>query len=83
MNKYKKLLERFNSKPNDFTFEEAKKLLSYSDFKLVMKGHSSGSRVQFRCDNVKIDLHRPHPKNYLKKYQLEDIEESLKKAGKL
>lgn len=47
MNKYYKLLNRFNKMPKDFTFDEAKKLLLYSDFELSNKGKTSGSRVQF------------------------------------
>lgn len=53
------------------------------DFEQFNKGKTSGSRVQFRYNAVKIDLHRPHPGNYLKRYQLNEIEEMIKKAGKL
>ena len=73
MNKYYKLLNRFNKMPKDFTFDEGKKLLLYSDFELSNKGKTSGSRVQFSYNNVNIDLHKPHPQKYLKRYQLESI----------
>ncbi|WP_366125484.1 type II toxin-antitoxin system HicA family toxin [uncultured Lactobacillus sp.] len=55
----------------------------YSDFELSNKGKTSGSRVQFSYNNVNIDLHKPHPQKYLKRYQLERIKQVLQKVGKL
>lgn len=83
MNRSTKLLKRFKGKPKDFTFDEAKRLLEDLGFERFNKGKTSGSRVQFRYNTVKIDLHKPHPSNYLKRYQLDEIEEKIKKAGKL
>lgn len=81
MNKYQKLLKKFSRHPDNFTFEEAKQLMEYEGFHLLNKGRTSGSRVQFQRNDVKINLHKPHPQNYLKQYQLRDLRRGLKKAG--
>ena len=81
MNKYKKLVAKFKNQPQDFTYEDAIVLLRHNQFKLNNKGRTSGSRVQFLRGDVKIDLHKPHPQNTLKRYQLQDLSEGLKKAG--
>lgn len=41
----------------------------------------SGSRVCFRKNAHNIKLHKPHPGNILKKYQLDLVIEELKKQG--
>ena len=43
----------------------------------------AGSRVKFRRDGAVFTLHRPHPGNIMKTYQLELIEEHLKEKGYL
>ena len=40
-----KLIERLQSKPKDFTFEEAETLLSFLSYRRSNKGKTSGSRV--------------------------------------
>lgn len=43
---------------------------------------TSGSRVIFiNNNNVKIELHKPHPKNILKIYQINEIIRFLEKGG--
>ena len=53
MSQVDKLYDRLMSKPSDFTYDEAKKLLSAYNFKEYNKGKTSGSRVNFIIDNDK------------------------------
>ncbi|MCI5535534.1 MAG: type II toxin-antitoxin system HicA family toxin [Clostridiales bacterium] len=46
-------------------------------FSIYNKGRSSGSRVAFVHDEVVISLHRPHPGNVLKRYQIKQVIEVL------
>jgi hypothetical protein len=85
MGKAEKLLKRFLSKPKDFTYDELKKLLRFFGYEEATTGKTSGSRVTFynsRREHT-IKLHRPHPKPFLKRYQLDFIEDSLKEEGQL
>jgi len=78
MSKIDKLKIRFLSFPKDFTYNELKTLLSsfgYSE----MQG--AGSRVYFSKDNHKIKLHKPHPSNVLKAYQLDLVITELINKG--
>lgn len=82
MSKKEKLLEKLKSKPKDFTYEELKVLLNYLGFIENNKGKTSGSRVVFlNANDVKIVLHKPHPRNILKPYQIKDVIEVLEKGG--
>ena len=83
MGSHEKLLERFLRLPNDFTWDELKRLLRRYGYKQNNKGRISGSRVVFEKEdsNVSLDLHRPHPKNILKPYQMKDVLEFLKRIG--
>lgn len=82
MSKLEKEIERLKSKPKDYTYEEAKSLLNKLGYIENNKGKTSGSRVRFRNkENVKIDLHKPHPKNILKPYQINDLIQILKEGG--
>lgn len=71
-----KLLKRFLAKPKDFTFEELKRLLKSFEY---LEEQGSGSRVVFinKKLNHKIKLHKPHPENILKRYQIDLIEQEL------
>lgn len=82
MSKTEKLLQRLLSKPKDFTFEELKRLLKSFGYEETKTGKTSGSRVAFINYKTKsiIRLHRPHPNPELKRYQLDDLEEALRKA---
>lgn len=83
MSKIKKLIERFLSTPIDFTYDELKKLMRGLNYQESNKGKTSGSRVAFINFDTGhiIRLHKPHPGNILKIYQLNDIAEELKKQG--
>ncbi len=82
MSKADKLLNRFLSKPKDFTFDELKKLLKSFGYEEAKTGKTSGSRVAFINHQTKsvIRLHRPHPNPVLKRYQLDNAEDVLRKA---
>ena len=43
-----KLVERFKTKPKDFTYEETLSLLAYFGYHEHNKGATSGSRVRFK-----------------------------------
>ena len=81
MAKLEKLLNRFLSKPKDFTFKEMRKLLRGLGYREIKSGKSAGSRVAFFHDGIRhiIRIHKPHPKNTMKRYQLDFIEDELKK----
>lgn len=83
MSTSEKLIERFKRFPNDFTFDEAEKLLSGFGYRIDNKGKTSGSRVIFirESDNKKIMLHKPHNPSIIKKYALHQIYDYLKDNG--
>lgn len=83
MSKKDKLLKRLKSKPLEFTYDELKTLLNYLGFNEDNKGKTSGSRVMFFDvnSNEVIRLHKPHPNNILKEYQLKQIIITLRKIG--
>lgn len=80
MSKHEKLLKRFLSNPKDFTYNELKTLLNGFGYSECAKGSASGSRVAFINGKTQhiMRLHRPHPHNILKRYQMELIEEELR-----
>ena len=79
MSKEEKLIKRLLSKPKDFTYNELRKLLINLGYEESQSGKTSGSRVAFidRSVNHIIRLHKPHPNNELKQYQIEQIIEEL------
>ena len=84
MSRKEKLIERILSKPKDFTFEELSALLSYFGYEQIAIGKTSGSRVAFsNGGNDYIRLHKPHPRNILKAYQIEDVITALQERGLL
>ena len=84
MGKKEKLLHRFLTKPRNFKYAELKRLLGYFGYREVKTGKTSGSRVAFISGKRHIiRLHKPHPKPELKRYQLDLIEEELKRIGVL
>jgi len=76
-----KLLERFLRFPKDFTWDELSRMLKKYGYCQNNKGKASGSRVVFEKDDsdISLDLHKPHPKNILKPYQMKDIFDFLKR----
>lgn len=80
-----KLLQRFLSKPTDFTYDELKRLLNGFEYSEMKTGRTSGSRVAFINADTKhiIRLHKPHPRPVLKLYMLDLVEENLRQQGLL
>ena len=73
-----KLIIRLLSYPKDFTYSELKTLLLFFGYKEIQ---GAGSRVCFVKEDHKIKLHKPHPSNILKRYQLDLIVEELTNKG--
>lgn len=79
MTKREKLLDRFLTKPRDFTWDELTTVLNTFGYQQISAGKTGGSRVRFVHTNYPpIILHKPHPKPILKRYQLEGIINLLK-----
>lgn len=83
MSKRDKLIERLLDRPSDFTYDEVGTLLGRLGYSEDHRGHASGSRVAFV--NIKtshiIRLHKPHPTNILKMYQVDELIEVLRNQG--
>ncbi|MBO4320221.1 MAG: type II toxin-antitoxin system HicA family toxin [Treponema sp.] len=78
MGKKEKLIQRLKAKLKDFTFDEAETLLGLLSYVRSNKGKTSGSRVIFTSENhASILLHKPHPGNELKVYQVQQLIETL------
>lgn len=79
MSKIEKLIARVQESPTDFTWEELAKLLNHYGFDELSKSKTAGSRRAFVHPETKqiIRLHKPHPGNILKQYQLKEILELL------
>jgi hypothetical protein len=84
LSKKEKLAKRLLSRPSDFTFDELVTLLGHLGYLNEASGKTSGSRVAFSNNAGDfIRLHKPHPRNILKPYQIDDIIENLKEKGLL
>jgi predicted RNA binding protein YcfA (HicA-like mRNA interferase family) len=78
MSKAEKLIIRLLSAPKDFTYPELKTLLTSLGYEEVQ---GAGSRVCFQSKTHEIKLHKPHPTNILKQYQITLIIGELKKEN--
>lgn len=85
MSRLEKAKARILSKPKDYTYSEARNLVIQFGYVEYNKGKTSGSRVKFyrESDKAIIQLHKPHPGEILKPYQVEDIVECLREHGDL
>lgn len=84
MSKIEKQINRLKSKPRDFTYNEAKNLLNNLGFYENNKGKTLGSRVVFiNHNNIKIEIHKPHPGNILKPYQVKILLNRLKELEEI
>ena len=83
MSKIEKLILKLKNNPKDFSFNELKKLLNNFGYIELKLGKTSGSRVAFINEKSKhiIRIHKPHPSEILKSYQIEYIIEELEKIG--
>lgn len=78
MSKKEKLLRRIMGKPprKDITYNEVETLFESMGYE---KTEGSGSRVSFYHSDKDhlIELHKPHPGNELKLYQIRKIQRKL------
>ena len=81
MSSHEKILERFLKLPKDFTWDELKRLVKRYGYYQKNKGKTSGSRVRFENEDsdIYLDLHKPHPNNNLKPYQMTDVLDFLRR----
>lgn len=79
MSQRDKLLQRFLRHPVDFTWDELVRLLKSFGYSEASGGKTGGSRRRFTHSNSTcIHLHKPHPGNMLKRYQIDQIIDFLK-----
>ena len=84
MTRKEKLLKRLLNKPKDFTWDELTSLLSSLGFDESKTGKTGGSRRRFvNLEGVVIALHKPHSRNVLKLYQIEQVINILSQEGLL
>lgn len=83
MSKRDKLINRLVNRPSDFEYNEVKNLLAKFGYQEDSRGRTSGSRVAFVNSETGhiLRLHRPHPGKILRRYQIEQLIEELKKQG--
>ena len=83
MGKKDKLIARLKTHPKDFTMDEVETLLGYFGYKICNKGRTSGSRIEFVSSKteLKIIMHKPHPANVLKDYQIKQLILLLEQEG--
>jgi len=83
MSKKEKLLSRLILKPKDFTYFEAKTLLELHGYIFSNSGRTSGSRVSFTRGRKIFRMHKPHPRNELPAYQINELIKELEQEGLL
>jgi len=77
----KKIIAKLQKKPTpkDVTWDELIKVLNHFGFKGLPAGKTGGSRRKFINENkMIISLHEPHPRKELKKYQIDQVLDTLK-----
>ncbi|MDR1068505.1 MAG: type II toxin-antitoxin system HicA family toxin [Clostridiales Family XIII bacterium] len=82
MSKRDKLLARLLARPHDITFDEAAVILKQFGYIQRARGKTGGSRVAFsneRGDHYR--MHKPHPEQVLKGYQVAELIDFLKERG--
>jgi len=82
MSKKEKLLKRCLGKPKDFSWKEFETLIRYFGFEEKASGKTGGCRRRFvNANDIVISLHKPHPSPFLKRYQLEQVLETLRQEN--
>ena len=83
MSKKSKLIDRFQSIPADFTWDDLVTVLASYGYYEISKGKTAGSRRKFADEEGSlILLHEPHPGRIVKKYALRQVVANLKEKGK-
>ena len=85
MSKLEKAKQRILLRPKDYTYTEARYLLSQIGFEEYQKGKTSGSRVKFyrETDDRMILLHKPHPSDVMKLGAVKQLVDYLVQLGEL
>lgn len=84
MSKRDKLVDRFLSKPTDFTWDELVRLMTVFGYSELKSGKTGGSRRRFaNAEMVMIHFHKPHPGNIVKQYVLEQLIDFLNRQKHL
>jgi len=85
MGKIEKLKKRLLQRPRDFSYAELLVILKHIGYTEIKGGKTAGSRRAFvhQVSKHVIRLHRPHPGNILKLYQVNEIIDELTKYGYL
>lgn len=85
MSKIDKAKDRLFSRSKDYTYSEAKALLSQLGFEEFNKGRTSGSRVKFyRADDQRIILlHKPHPGDVMSIGAIKYLAAQLEEMGEI
>lgn len=83
MSQIDKLINRLMQQPKDFSYSEPRKVMLNFGYIEDNKGKSSGSRVAFYHSEREdiLRLHKPHPSEILKAYQIKQAIEFLKGTG--
>lgn len=81
MSKAEKALDRLQSKPKDFKWREATAILKRYGFELLNTAGSSHKKFYNQEKDILITICRPHPRDILHLYQLNEIIEVLKESG--
>ena len=85
MTKIENLIEQLCSLLRDFTVNKLNKLMKSLGYVQYQRGKNSASRIAFYHQEKKliINLHKPHPGNELKIYQIKEVIKFLKRAGEI
>ena len=74
-----KLIQRFQSRPRDFTWSELVRLLGHLGYKEAKPGKTGGSRRRFVHPNAEpITLHEPHSGDEVQDYVISELLRTLK-----
>lgn len=76
-----KLILRFKTLPNDFTWTELARLFGSFGYEISNKGKTSGSRVIFKKGESAYAAHKPHPGSIVKPYVMKQVYEFFKNNG--
>ena len=85
MSKLDKAKGRLALRPKDYTYSEAKALLSQLGFEEFHKGKTSGSRVKFyrTKDQRILLLHKPHPGDVMSIGAIKYLAAQLEEMGEI
>lgn len=83
MSRDDKLIQKLKDEKSTVTFDEAASLLGSLGFILKNKGKTSGSRVMFVNSerDLKLIMHKPHPRKELLSYQKKQLRDFLEQEG--